>query len=205
MVRERLLPFLEKNASNLYTLDIGCANSPYEYLFPIRCGFDSRPMKGVDVVGDALNLPFKTETFDRILCTEALHHMQDPFVAVDEMWRVLKPGGVAILSTRMAAPIITTGTRDYFRFTENGLKELFKRWEVTITEESGPLETIGILLQRIAFQTDLRGGKVTKGALLLLARVFEKLQWLVLREYQGFNGPQGSMLTSGYHIVATKV
>lgn len=43
--------------------------------------------------GDALRLPFPDDTFDRIIASEVLEHVTDDQVALDEVFRVLKPGG----------------------------------------------------------------------------------------------------------------
>ena len=43
--------------------------------------------------GDALRLPFPDDTFDRIIASEVLEHVPDDQVALDEIFRVLKPGG----------------------------------------------------------------------------------------------------------------
>ena len=43
--------------------------------------------------GDALRLPFPDNTFDRIIASEVLEHVSDDQVALDEILRVLKPGG----------------------------------------------------------------------------------------------------------------
>ena len=43
--------------------------------------------------GDALRLPFPDDTFDRIIASEVLEHVSDDQVALDELFRVLKPGG----------------------------------------------------------------------------------------------------------------
>ena len=43
--------------------------------------------------GDALALPFPSNTFDRIIASEVLEHVTDDQVALDEIFRVLKPGG----------------------------------------------------------------------------------------------------------------
>jgi SAM-dependent methyltransferase len=45
------------------------------------------------VRGDALRLPFADGTFDRIIASEVLEHLQDDVTALDELFRVLKPGG----------------------------------------------------------------------------------------------------------------
>ena len=43
--------------------------------------------------GDALRLPFPDDTFDRIIASEVLEHVTDDQIALDEIFRVLKPGG----------------------------------------------------------------------------------------------------------------
>src|SRR3954454_1069953 len=52
------------------------------------------------VRGDATRLPFADETFDAVCCFAALYLIADPLRAIDEIARVLKPGGrVAILTS----------------------------------------------------------------------------------------------------------
>ncbi len=48
--------------------------------------------------GDAVELPFPSDTFERVYCSEVLEHLPDPAAALDEIRRVLKAGGVAVLS-----------------------------------------------------------------------------------------------------------
>jgi SAM-dependent methyltransferase len=43
--------------------------------------------------GDALALPFPDATFDRVIASEVLEHVSDDQRALDEIFRVLKPGG----------------------------------------------------------------------------------------------------------------
>lgn len=43
--------------------------------------------------GDATQLPFHTASFDRVITSEVLEHIQDDVTAIDELVRVLRPGG----------------------------------------------------------------------------------------------------------------
>jgi len=45
------------------------------------------------VLGDAMAMPFPEETFDAVVCVDALHHFPDRERALQEMIRVLKEGG----------------------------------------------------------------------------------------------------------------
>lgn len=42
--------------------------------------------------------PFKDNTFDKILCTEVLEHIQDNGAVLDELYRIIKPGGMLVVS-----------------------------------------------------------------------------------------------------------
>jgi ubiquinone/menaquinone biosynthesis C-methylase UbiE len=65
----------------------------------------------VYVRGDAHALPFCDETFDAVCCFAALYLIDDPIRAVDEITRVLAPGGrVALLSSCNRGPLPARGT-----------------------------------------------------------------------------------------------
>ena len=49
----------------------------------------------------ATHLPFHDGTFDAVTCIEALEFMPDPFQVVDELVRVLRPGGVLLVTNRV--------------------------------------------------------------------------------------------------------
>jgi SAM-dependent methyltransferase len=50
-------------------------------------------------VGDLRQLPYGEDEFDLITCFEAIEHVPDPDAVLDELRRVLRPGGVVALST----------------------------------------------------------------------------------------------------------
>ncbi len=49
-------------------------------------------------VANATKLPFKDKTFDRIIATEILEHISDDEKTISEMFRVLKPGGIIMVT-----------------------------------------------------------------------------------------------------------
>lgn len=59
--------------------------------------FDFLRLDGNFGVGSAEALPFKNESFDCVCCMGVLHHTPNPEQAVQELFRVLKPGGRFIL------------------------------------------------------------------------------------------------------------
>lgn len=57
-------------------------------------------LAGVDVdfrLGNAADMPFENESFDFLLCRAAFKNFSQPLRALQEMYRVLKPGGSALI------------------------------------------------------------------------------------------------------------
>lgn len=86
----------------------------------------------VGVVGSALNIPFKDNSFTRIKNIAVLEHLKDPHKAVDEMYRVLKPGGYVYAVTPFLLHFHAYPD-DFERYTVEGLKKLFHEYEVVET------------------------------------------------------------------------
>lgn len=82
------------------------------------------------VVGDAHLLPFADATMDGVLMVSVLEHLCDPIRAVDQVWRVLKPGGVFFSYAPFYHPYHGS-PRDYFRFTLEGYRYLLRDFSET--------------------------------------------------------------------------
>jgi SAM-dependent methyltransferase len=78
---------------------------------------------GVDVQADAEQLPFLAAQFTRIECDAVLEHVRSPERVMEEIRRVLAPGGYLHLVTPFCHPFHEY-PKDYRRFTIDGLKEL---------------------------------------------------------------------------------
>lgn len=83
----------------------------------------------VDVVGTVLDLPFEDNAFDVILSQAVLEHVPDPQKAVDEMARVLKPGGTLFIEAAYMQPG-HLWPHHYFNICPNGLAYLCRNLEV---------------------------------------------------------------------------
>lgn len=92
---------------------------------------DIDPTSGCTYVGDicARNDAIQDGAFDYVVCTEVLEHTLQPFDAVREIGRILKPGGLLFLSVpfnfRIHGPL-----PDCWRFTEHGLRALLSGFEI---------------------------------------------------------------------------
>ena len=78
-------------------------------------------------VGDALSLPFKDETFDKIICAEVMEHVDDDFKACSELARVLKKNGrIAItVPTFFSEMIYDILTHEYFTSPGGHVRKYF--------------------------------------------------------------------------------
>lgn len=97
-----------------------------------------------DIVGDIHNLPFSDNSVDAIICIAVLEHVESPFKAMDEIYRVLKPGGYCFIYVPFLyyyhAELGYYG--DYWRFTEEALALLTKGFSsCETTNVRGALET----------------------------------------------------------------
>ena len=205
--RTRIDAFLRKHANKGRTLDLGGGDKPYKKYFPNSVSVDIEKTLGVDIVADAHDLhQIRDNEFDCILCTEVLEHLRTPEKAISEMYRVLKSGGELILTTRFIFPLHNI-PGDYFRYTRYGLEHLMKQFKtVEITEEAGTIETIAVLFERLAFQTDTLWWKPFSFFWLLLSKCTLLFKWLLTREYGDITRKEKthSILSSGYYVRAVK-
>ncbi|AIL12633.1 hypothetical protein IM40_02390 [Candidatus Paracaedimonas acanthamoebae] len=79
--------------SNISLVDIS-----EEYLNKARINLNK--IKGYTLsyyLANGTQLPFKDDSFDFVTCHRVLMHIANPSLAIQEMWRVLKPGGIAVI------------------------------------------------------------------------------------------------------------
>jgi len=110
-------------------LDIGCGHKPYLHMFNVQHYFGIDRPRGVydqfDIAADASAIPFSDNSFDTVLSTEVLEHVSKPDRVIAEMVRILKPGGVVILSCPFLHPL-HEAPYDYYRYSIYGLTFLFQ-------------------------------------------------------------------------------
>jgi SAM-dependent methyltransferase len=120
---------------NLYIGGAGRAVDGYVNL-------DLFPMPGVDVAADAELLPFPSGVFQRVECDAVLEHVRRPDAVMNEIRRVLAPGGYAHVVTPFCHPFHEY-PKDYRRFSIDGLKEASYPLEVVAAGwRTGPTATL---------------------------------------------------------------
>lgn len=80
------------------------------------------------VQADALRLPLKTASFDRVIASEVLEHIADDTAVMVELARVLKPGGVmAVTVPRCVPEVINWLLSDEYHNTPGGHVRIYRR------------------------------------------------------------------------------
>jgi SAM-dependent methyltransferase len=99
-------------------------------LFPGQeyIGCDIQPGPRVDQIEDMHHLSFADESIGALLALDTLEHVADPRRAMEEVWRVLRPGGITLISSVMFFPI-HAHPWDFWRFTPEGFSQLLEPFE----------------------------------------------------------------------------
>ncbi len=107
----------------------------------------------VSVLSDLQQLPFPDNTFDLLISTQVLEHVNNPELAIREMHRVLKPGG-SLCATLPQGWKEHQAPHDYFRFTRYGLGYLLQQAgfrSYTVQPRGGYFWYAGHVLRELLF------------------------------------------------------
>jgi len=111
-------------------LDAGAGQTPYKKLFADAryesadfCQVDQKAYGEITYVCDLAHIPVPDGRYDLVLLTQVLEHVPEPKPVLQEIHRILKPGGALWLS----APLYFEEHEipyDYYRYTQYGLAHL---------------------------------------------------------------------------------
>lgn len=140
------------NQDDTTILDVGCGVGNFISIAPTR-------IEGVDIdekaiqtckkrgfkamVGNGYELPYADNTFDNINCSAVLEHVNKPYKLMNELRRVLKPGGKLVL------------------LTPDIMKWKFDFWKVAYHWEGHPFSTKSLLA--LAYDTGFKGIIINHG------------------------------------------
>lgn len=114
-------------------------------------GTDARPGRGVDEICAAERLVerFGAESFDVVLATGVLEHVADWRAAVDAMKRILRPGGVTLITTVSPGFPYHAYPDDYWRFEPEILARALGDFDVEALEQ-GPMRGVFVFARKRA-------------------------------------------------------
>lgn len=112
---------------NGWVLDLGAGGKFRRIAHVVQVDIFQFPM--VDVVASADSLPFADNSFDAVISQAVFEHLQYPDVVVEEIRRVLKPGGVVKIDTAFLQPEHGY-PHHFYNATETGLRHWFRNFDI---------------------------------------------------------------------------
>ncbi len=186
------------------TLDFGAGSAKYRTIISPRSSsyttFDMMPGAHIDVVGDALNPPFANGTFDTVISTQVLEHVEKPWVVVHEIGRILKPGGVCVMTAPFLVPY-HADPHDYFRYTRQGMESLFINEGFSIVESGGYGNAPSMLAEMIHFAYLSHYTKRSRLGAWFRNTVVNSLKWMASKIDRFF---KNDALYANTYVVAKK-
>ena len=157
----------------------------------------------IDIVSDIGNIPVEAEIFDYILCTEVFEHVKYPVEALEEFYRILKPGGMMIITapfcslTHMAPYHMYSG---FNRYWYEGVMRDLGFIDIVIEANGNWFEYMIQETSRISFMAKKFTG--SKFRWLYKAAVIPML--LLLRYLNKKSVNSDELLCFGFHVVGKK-
>lgn len=232
-IEKAMIGFAKNFSKENRILDIGCGNKPYAKYFSCKyTGLD--PYKEVcpDIIADAWSIPLPDNSFDGIILNQSLEHIARIEKTIGEIERLLKPGGLCIITAPQTVKVhsvpvpindanlefknnlaevnLTYWHNDYYRFTKYGLLYLFRDFKiVSIKETNGYFGTILQLINY--FFTSLKIKFIFLPIYFInnvfgifLDRFFASLDILNIKIINKFNTLIYKSLTLNYILIAKK-
>lgn len=135
------LPKVLKEETHGSLLEIGAQTVPYKNIMNYT-EYACLDVKGdedkVDYIQDLHKTTLESDAYDSIVMVEVLEHLYNPFQAMEQVHRICKKGGTVIATTRFLFPYHGV-PYDYFRYTEYGIKQLFKEFDEVTVKTHGNL------------------------------------------------------------------
>ena len=187
-------------------LDVGSGVKPYYPFFADGAseyvGVDAEDPRA-DLRASVEQLPVADASYELVLCTQVLEHVEHPARVVSELRRVVAPGGRVLASTH-GVQVYHPNPVDLRRWTHAGLHQLFREhatWaSLTVNPASGTAACVGMLVSIYVDLLARRTHAAPVGRLLVAginsgAAVIDRRSRL-LRE------PRPGTIFANYHVIA---
>lgn len=133
-IHDRALKRAAQRYASGRLVDVGCGIKPYKELFSPyvtdHIGVEHEQtlhgLSEADLVGTAYDIPASEKSFNTALLSAVLEHLEEPDICLREIYRVLAPSGVLILTVPFIWHI-HEAPRDYYRYSKYGLDYLLKK------------------------------------------------------------------------------
>ncbi len=203
-------------------LDAGAGMGPYRDLFA-HCEYKTQDFgqepstvgkyTELDYVSEITAIPVEDGSFDVVLCTEVLEHVPEPIKAIQEFSRILKTGGLLILTAPLGSRLHQEPYHFYGGFSHYWYEKFLSEagFDVEVLEENEGFfshfgqEGIHFMRSANPFRKDRqnRGNRLVSGAVWFLSAPFLLLFFPLIGSYLDRQGLEKTD-TVGYHVRARK-
>lgn len=140
--------------------DISLVDISEEYLNKARINLNKVKEHTLSYyLASGTQLPFKDNSFDFVTCHRVLMHIANPSLAIQEMWRVLKPGGIVVIlePCSLAQSISSCYRREIEDNKEFGMltqfHEIAEKGKKNLNKGDNSIgEEVAVLLQEVNFK-----------------------------------------------------
>lgn len=159
----------------------------------------------IDIVCDVADMPLEDEVFDVVMCTEVLEHVPDPVRVVREISRVLKRGGMLIVT----APFNSLTHFAPFHFSTGFNRFFYEHHLGKLDHEILEMTVNGNYFEYIAQETRRLPDIISRyapsqaGRIPALAGLLENAR-VILEEIQKQSTASEELLCFGYHVRSRK-
>jgi ubiquinone/menaquinone biosynthesis C-methylase UbiE len=160
---------------------------------------------GIDIVCDVAEMPLADETFDVVMCTEVLEHVPNPVKVIRELSRVLKQGGMLIVT----APFNSLTHFAPFHFATGFNRFFYEHHLKALHHEIIEMSVNGNYFEYIAQETRRLPDVISKYApsqakrIPALASLLENVR-VIMDEIQQHSVASEELLCFGYHVRSRK-
>jgi len=150
----------------LTRLDLGCSR----YKTSGYLGVDIARVPGVDVIGDARRLPFKTSSLDGIFSHHCIEHIDDQLAVISELWRICRDGAeIHIVVPHFSNPSYYDDLTHHFKYSTRS----FEHYDRTMQPLTGhsiylPEVDLRLIKTRLNYWPERTISRKSAGKALLL-------------------------------------
>jgi SAM-dependent methyltransferase len=195
----RLLDLGGKKIAKRGQFDISRFNLRVEYA-------NNDPHSAPDYLCDAARIPVPDAQYDAVICAELLEHVPCPVEVLREAFRVLRPGGVLLLTTPFHYPE-HADPEDYARYTDTWLERhltLVGFVEVEIERQGCLLTVSADMLKRFAAQNIWPKRRLTRRVFLAVVAFWQRVAFRLERAGWHASSRVVRDYTTGFGAVARK-
>ncbi len=157
----------------------------------------------LDIISDITNIPEPDGSFDAIMCTEVFEHIPDPITVIKEFSRLLKKGGVLIVTAPFCSLTHFSPYHFYTGFNRYFYQTLLTKYGFHLLEIQSNGNYFEYLAQEIRRVIPV-AKKYSNTNISIIEKIVLGLALIVLQRLSKKDAGSNELLCYGYHVFATK-